>query len=106
QPRRDRGRQACALVGAKIEDARDRSQETGRQRQGKFSQGQQDRGRRTEDAQERSQEKGRQRRGGVRQLRRGLASGGKVGPASRPRANDELNRCCVPALIFASMLLI
>ena len=44
QRRRDRGQQAEAVAGAGTEDRRDRSRETGRQRQGKFHRRRRDRG--------------------------------------------------------------
>src|SRR5262249_41444174 len=82
--RRDGDRQAAAqasgIAGAKTEGARDRSQEKGRQRQGKFRQ--------------------------QRQLRRGLARDGRLGPAIGSRAHGELNRRRAPALILESMLLL
>ena len=59
QHRRDRGRQAEAVAGAKIEDPRDRGQETGRQGQSQF-----------------------------RRLPRGFESGREAGPASRLRAKE------------------
>src|SRR5262249_52182488 len=75
-------------AAADTEDRRDRSQETRRQRQGKFHQRRGDRDRPaedvadadTEDPRDQSQETERQRQSGGRRSRRG----GKAGPATRP----------------------
>src|SRR5207247_5164917 len=124
--RRDRGRQAAVqasgIAGAKAEDGRKRRQEgrqeRGRQRQGNVRRLGRDRGRqaaaqasgtaafKTEGARDRGQEKGRQRQGEFRQhrqLRRGLARDGKLGPAIRSRAHGELKSM---SLILESMLLL